>query len=98
MNRVLLASIRNLGGCPCPRCLIPKERIHNLGMFRDRQQRASLQRVNNNQLQVKIQAARRFIYEKNYAVDSKAVETLLKDESLVPTLVSMGFGCRIALL
>jgi hypothetical protein len=23
-TRVLIATVRNLGGCPCPRCLIPK--------------------------------------------------------------------------
>jgi hypothetical protein len=33
--------------------------------------------------------AREIIYEKDYAVDSQAVENLLKEESLVPTIVSM---------
>ena len=32
-------------------------------------------------------AARRAIYEKNYAVNSKAVNRLLQEDSLVPTTV-----------
>ena len=32
-------------------------------------------------------SARKLIYEKHYAVDAAQVEALLKDESLVPTMV-----------
>lgn len=56
-------------------------------MTRDRQQRSTLARVDNEDRKFKIAAARRLIYEKNYAVDSRALEKLLKDESLVPTSV-----------
>ena len=35
----------------------------------------------------KVVAARRLIYEKHYAVHSSQVKELLKNESLVPTLV-----------
>jgi hypothetical protein len=76
-----------MGLCPCPRCLIPKQRIQNLGMALDRKQRSTLQRVNDRGRQIKIAKARSLIYEHNYAVDSAAVEKLLKDQSLVPTLV-----------
>lgn len=85
--RVLLASIRNNGGCPCPRCLIPKVWIQNLGMVRDRQQRLTLQRLDDQGRQYKIAKARHLIYKHNYAVDSSAVDKLLKPESLVPTSV-----------
>lgn len=87
VHRVLLASIRKNGGCPCPRCLIPKARIQNLGMVRDRQQRSTLQRLDDQGRQYKIEKARHLIYERNYAVDSSAVNKLLKAESLVPTSV-----------
>jgi hypothetical protein len=41
-HRILLASIRNLGCCPCLRCLIPLDRVPNMGMRRDMAQRMSL--------------------------------------------------------
>src|ERR1700683_3155519 len=31
--RVLIATIRNKGGCPCPQCLIPKQYLPGLGTF-----------------------------------------------------------------
>jgi len=85
--RILLASIRNLGTCPCPRCLIPLSRVHNLGMPRDMAQRFTMARIDNNTRQGKVTAARRLVYEKGYIVSSAAIEGLLKDESLVPTAV-----------
>ena len=33
--RVLIVNIRNLGGCPCPRCLIPKDRLQNVTTAND---------------------------------------------------------------
>jgi hypothetical protein len=86
-NRILIASIRNLGLCPCPRCLIPLNRVHNLGMVRDMNQRKTLARVDDIHRQSKITAARRVIYEKHYQVDSTAVENLLQEESWVPNEV-----------
>jgi|SRR5882762_1498976 hypothetical protein len=87
-NRIILASIRKMGYCPCPRCLIPKDRIRNLGMARDRQQRLTLARVDDETKRFVIANSRRLIYERNYAVDSSALERILKDQSLVPTSVS----------
>jgi hypothetical protein len=89
----MLASIRNLGLCPCPRCLIPKERLQNLGKARDRQQRLTLRRRDDAQRRSAVASARKLIYEKNYAVDSQGVERLLKAQSLVPTYVR---DCRIS--
>ena len=86
--RILLASIRNLGRCPCPRCLIPLDLVHNLGMPRDMMQRVSKARVDGIEHQNKVAAARRFIYERNMQVNSTAVEALLRDWSGVPTTVS----------
>jgi hypothetical protein len=42
--RVLIATVHNLGGCPHPRCLIPKTGIQNMGMPQDRQQHVTLER------------------------------------------------------
>ena len=48
-----------------------------------------LQRCDNKDQRDKVVAARQLIYEKHYAVHNFHVEELLKDESLVPTLVSI---------
>jgi hypothetical protein len=77
-----------MGACPCPRCLIPKDRIDLVGTKQDMRQRTTLARVDNLQRQAKITAAREMIYEQNWAVDSAPVQRLLKPESLVPTEVS----------
>jgi hypothetical protein len=86
--RVILATIRQLGNYPCPRCLIPMTRVQDMGTKRDMRQRKTLARVDDQARRRKIESARNIIYKKNYAVDSNPVEALLKDQSLVPTFVS----------
>jgi len=88
--RVILACIRTCGTCLCPRCCIPKCRVHNLGMKLDMVHRTSLARVDDDAMRRKVKTAREIIYEKNYAINSEAVENLLKAESMVPTIVSLG--------
>lgn len=73
--------------CPCPRCLIPKDHAHKMGMRQDKRQRVSLARTDNLQYRAKISSARDIIYQKHRAVDSTPVQNLLKPESLVPTEV-----------
>ena len=89
VNRILLASIRNLGLCPCPRCLIPLSRAHCFGMARDTAQRTAMARIDNKTRQNNVYAARRLIYEKQYRVNAAAIEDLLKKESIVPTAVRL---------
>lgn len=86
-HRILIASIRNLGRCPCPRCLIPLDRVANMGMRRDMAQRRTLARIDDVKRRDRIETAREKIYEKGYVVDSRAVEDLLQEDSLVPTAV-----------
>ena len=85
--RILIASIHNLGNCPCPRCLIPLSHVHNLGTTRDMAQRIMLARADNIQRSIRVSATRGLIYEKNLQVNSAAVENLLQEMSLVPTAV-----------
>lgn len=85
--RILLASIRNRAQCPCPRCLIPLNRVHNLGMARDMTQRVTMPRVDDSQRRSRISSARALIYEKNLQVNSAAVKELLRELSWVPSLV-----------
>lgn len=88
INRVLLASIRDKGRCPCPWCLIPLSRVHNLGMLQDMKQRVTLAWVDDDAWKHKVGVAIEIIHEKNYAIESKQVKSLLKEQSLVPITVS----------
>ncbi len=85
--RVLLSSIRSMGSCPCPRCLVPKNSTDQLGTKSDQRQRVSLAREDNLQYRVKISNAREIIYAQNRTVDSNFVDNILFPESLVPTEV-----------
>jgi len=58
-----------------------------MGMPRDMMQRMTLARVDDVKRRNRVEAAREAIYVKNYAVDSQAVENLLQEDSLVPTVV-----------
>jgi len=58
-----------------------------MGKHRDMAQRETLARVDDLSRRNRVASAREVIYEKNYAVDSKAMEDLLKVDSLVPTAV-----------
>lgn len=87
-SRVLFASIWNKGNSPCPRCLIPLDRVQNLGQSSDRHQRTEFRRVADAVYKRKIVDARTYIYgPKNTGVKSKFVEDILKLDSLVPTSV-----------
>jgi hypothetical protein len=59
-----------------------------MGRPLDIKQRQTLARVDDNSRKRKIDIARELIYQKKYVVNSKAVEAFLKDQSLVPTIVS----------
>ncbi|THH19110.1 hypothetical protein EW146_g1980 [Bondarzewia mesenterica] len=83
-EKIILASIKSLGKCPCPRCFVKKDQIGALGMKLDQKRREN-GRVDDSARQGKIKMARQWIFEKGYAVASKAVERLLGPMSLVPT-------------
>ena len=82
-----MACIRNLGICPCPRCLIKREHIHGLGTAVDERRRAKLRKC-DKMYKSSIEGARRIIYDLGYVVNSKAVDKILGSESFTPTRVS----------
>lgn len=88
-EKVLLLLIRDMGNCPCPRCLVKKSAICALGTPADMKQRQDGKRVDSCALHMKIAKARKLIYQQGYVVNSKLVDDLLKPESLVPTEVCM---------
>ena len=81
-----MAGIRNLGICPCPRCLIKKKELPALGTLQDGKRRSKL-RVNSHHLRTKVAIARGIIYGNGTRVYTNAVNSILKSESLVPTTV-----------
>ena len=58
-----------------------------MGMARDMSQRKTSAQVDDEDRRHRVMAAHRAIYKKNYAVNSKAVNRLLQEDSLVPTTV-----------
>ena len=86
VRRVLLATIRDKGSCACPRCLIPKSRFHCTGLLRDLAARFSQART---YLVDKIKLAWQAIYVLGRPLKGTTAESLLKDKSLVPTLVRL---------
>lgn len=89
-DRVLIATVRDKGKCPCPRCLVTFEKIPSLGDADDRACRIQTARVDDALHREVIQDARQFIHQDGYVVNSDKVEELLQPESLVPTVVSLG--------
>ena len=84
-DRALLATIRDKGLSPCPRCLVPKSKLDQTGMKRD-----SKFRLQNSRTYLfdHVLVARNAIYELAAAVAGATVNRLLKATSSVPTLVS----------
>jgi len=80
-----------LGACPCPHCLVPKEKIPELGTVYDDRRRVKTERVSDARWEFNIIVARDVIYKKGKGVKSAAVERLLAPESLVPTMVKLQF-------
>ena len=58
-----------------------------MGMQRDMAQRKSLARIDDANRRFYVKVARDHIYEKNNGLNSKGVQNLLQETSLVPTMV-----------
>ncbi|CAK5269508.1 unnamed protein product [Mycena citricolor] len=85
-EKVLLATIRNLGSCPCPRCLISKSKLDQLGTVHDEKARTQSERIDSEVRQTWISRARTWIYRQALKVKSKRVEGLLSGQSWCPTI------------
>ncbi|KAJ3569580.1 hypothetical protein NP233_g4962 [Leucocoprinus birnbaumii] len=81
-EKVLLATIRDKGLCPCPRCLIPKTAIQDLGTTEDWNIRTTRLRTYHG---ASVAAARRAIYNNGRPVRGAAVDESLREFSGVPT-------------
>lgn len=89
LSRILLACIKYLGEFPCPRCLIPKCRVPDLGTKNDKKRRETLARVDNEDQRNTVELARERIYKDGASINSKSIKDLLGPQSLTPTRVSV---------
>ena len=87
-DRVIITTIRDKGFCPCPRCNLPKASFNRLGFHTDFMARLTCAR---SYLRDKICTAIHAIYKLGNPIKGTVVETLLKNLSLVPTLVKPPF-------
>ncbi|KAG1901203.1 uncharacterized protein F5891DRAFT_1187899 [Suillus fuscotomentosus] len=82
-EKVLIATIKDMGSCPCPRCLTPKSMFTSLGLLSDMRSRISSLRV---YVATNVIRAREFIYQGGNTVDGKKVEETLGGGSWAPIL------------
>ncbi|KIM21418.1 hypothetical protein M408DRAFT_104783 [Serendipita vermifera MAFF 305830] len=85
-EKALLATIRDKGGCPCPRCLVKMENTDKAGTPNDMIERSRRIRKDSLAVQALVLKARRSIFQDGKGVKSAAVEKVLKSHSLVPTV------------
>ncbi|KAJ3524924.1 hypothetical protein NMY22_g10792 [Coprinellus aureogranulatus] len=97
-EKILLASIKNLGTFPCPRCTVHMEDVPRMGQKHDRRNRVRLARTDDEARRKEISTVRNFIYKKMYSITSDVVKERLFPGSLVASenafshkLSSLGF-------
>lgn len=87
--RILLACLRFMAHCPCPRCIVTKDQLPELGMKRDTRRREVQAREDNHIVHAKIERARTAIFCRGVAIRGDIIEPMLKPTSLTPTRVSL---------
>ncbi|SJL10770.1 uncharacterized protein ARMOST_14164 [Armillaria ostoyae] len=65
-EKVLIATIRDMEGCPCPRCKIRKEMTRGVGTDADLKFRKENARQGDNEWRQKVDDAQKLIYEDGY--------------------------------
>ncbi|THG93149.1 hypothetical protein EW026_g8011 [Hermanssonia centrifuga] len=83
-EKVLLATIRYLATCPCPRCLVRKTDIVAMGTKTDMKRREKNARVDDKERRRVINMTRTWIYEKGLPLTSKYLDQVLTSRSWVP--------------
>ena len=87
-SRVLLATIRSLAKCPCPRCFVEKDKIPRLGLKVDKRTRER-ERVDDHPRRKNVELTRTWIFERGYRLNSVYVDRVLGPKSYIPTRVSI---------
>ncbi|KAK0447141.1 hypothetical protein EV421DRAFT_1706835 [Armillaria borealis] len=84
-EKVLMACLKTMGTCLCPRCLVRKSEVEWMGTINNMKRRVTKARVDSHSRRWQVEEARKTIFLKGKAVNSAHVESFLKDESLTPT-------------
>lgn len=88
-EKILLASIKNLGLFPCPRCNVQMQDVPAMGKKRDRANRKRTARNDDEARRNRILKARSLIYDGHHPVTSTLVDGNLAEGSLIPTNVCL---------
>ena len=67
-------------------------KVHNLGTVSDMNQWQNLEHIDDPSRRDKVKKARSVIYEQDYAMNNRASQELLKDQSLVATEASIQYS------
>ncbi|KAG8901685.1 hypothetical protein FRC00_005453 [Tulasnella sp. 408] len=81
-EKVLVATIRDLGTCPCLFCLVTLDDIPQLGQAADQRTRVDKKRCESDKRIQNVGSARKIIYNHGYAPGNDRSDFFLKDESL----------------
>ncbi|KAJ3526650.1 hypothetical protein NM688_g8235 [Phlebia brevispora] len=84
-EKVVLATIRYLAKCPCPRCLVSKAQIPEMGTKLDTRRRHRLAREDDENRRRTIDRTRSWIYMNGDPITNTWVDRLLSPASWVPT-------------
>ena len=90
----MASCIRNLGNCPCPRCLTPLSLTHRMGLQEDLSRRKKLRKDDATRRDI-VEKCVKMIHEKGRPVSCKAVEDLMQPESWVPITVIHHLWVRV---
>jgi hypothetical protein len=82
-----MACLKFLSDYPCPRCLIPKDWISQLGSKLDMLRREKHARIDSAPCRGKIELVRKWIYERGYSLGSIFIKRLLELGSFTPSRV-----------
>lgn len=85
-SRALIATIKDMGSCPCPRCFMPKASFDLLGVFKDMRDRVTKLRTYSL---ARVTEAREYIYKWGNTVNGSKVLATLGQGSWVPTVVRL---------
>lgn len=94
---MLLACIKYLSHCPCPRCLIVKTQIPAMGTKADERHRGQV-RNDDDHLQRAISRARECIFMQGIGVTGKWVQQLVGEKSCMPIQVCYSYYKAIRVL
>ena len=85
---MLVAALKPLATCLCPRCLVEKNEVHKAGTPEDDEHRMNTSRVDSAVVHGKIRRARKLIFQ-GRSINSRRVKDLLNAQSLNPVQVGI---------